>query len=306
MRPVLITGAAGTLGRVIDRLCVERGLAARPTTRADLDITDATSITAALDRFEPWLVVNAAGYARVDDAEHDAARCYRENTLGAAALAETCARASVGFVSFSSDLVFDGNKDALYVEDDRPAPLGVYGWTKYEAEMRILDRHPGALVVRTGAFFGPWDEHNFVTAVLRRLASGGSVRAASDTTVSPTYVPDLVHACLDLAIDGECGVWHLANIGATSWADLARMVARLGGYSTELIEQVKSCELPWRARRPSFSALGSSRGALLPPLQGALERYYGEHAASLPASHTEPTLTSSLTSRVAPLCANDS
>jgi dTDP-4-dehydrorhamnose reductase len=211
----------------------------------------------------------------------------------------------VGFLSFSSDLVFDGSKDALYMEDDRPAPLGVYGWTKYEAEQLILARHPGALVVRTGALFGPWDDHNFVTAVLRQLASGGSVRAASDTIVSPTYIPDLVHACLDLAIDGECGIWHLANLGATSWADLARMVARLGGHSTELVERVRACELPWRARRPAFSALGSSRGALLPPLQPALERYYGEHMASWHAPHAEPTVTSSPTSRVAPLCAHD-
>jgi dTDP-4-dehydrorhamnose reductase len=273
---VLITGATGTLGRAFEQLCTERGLATRLTTRAELDITDATSVAAALDRFEPWLVVNAAGYVRVDDAEHDTARCYRENALGPETLARSCARASVGFLSFSSDLVFDGQKDTPYVEADAPAPLGVYGRTKYEAETRILDRHPGALVVRTSAFFGPWDEHNFATSVLRELATGGIVRAASDTIVSPTYIPDLVHTCLDLAIDGECGIWHLANHGAMSWADFARTVARLGGYSTGLVVGVRSCELRWRARRPSFSALGSARGALLPPIQPALERYYFE------------------------------
>lgn len=275
-QPILITGATGALGRAFERLCAERGLAMRATTRAELDITDARAVAAALDRYEPWLVVNAAGYVRVDDAEHDAARCYRENALAPGMLARRCARASVAFLSFSSDLVFDGRKDTQYVEHDAPAPLGVYGWTKYEAEKLILDEHPGALVVRTSALFGPWDEHNFVTTVLRQLATGDIVRAALDTIVSPTYIPDLVHACLDLAIDGECGVWHLANLGSTSWADLARTVARLGGYPTELVEGVRSCELPWRARRPAFSALGSSRGALLPSLQLALERYYRE------------------------------
>jgi dTDP-4-dehydrorhamnose reductase len=273
-RPILITGATGTLGRAFERLCVERGLEMRAASRADLDITDTRAVAAALDRHEPWLVVNAAGYERIDDAEHDPARCYRENALGAANLARRCARTSVALLSFSSDLVFDGGKETPYVESDVPAPLGVYGWTKYEAETAILDHHPRALVVRTGPLFGV--EHDFVTEVLRQVAIGGVVRAASDTIMSPTYIPDLVHACLDLAIDGESGLWHLANLASTSWADLARNVARLAGCSPELVEGVSACELTWRARRPVFSALGSSRGTLLPPLGPVLERHCRE------------------------------
>jgi dTDP-4-dehydrorhamnose reductase len=112
-----------------------------------------------------------------------------------------------------------------YEEHDPPRPLCVYGRTKHEAEQRVQGAHPAALVVRTSAFFGPWDEHNFVAQSLRQLAAGRTVHAASDTTVSPTYVPDLVHTCLDLAIDGEAGVWHLANVGATTWEELARRSA---------------------------------------------------------------------------------
>jgi dTDP-4-dehydrorhamnose reductase len=181
-------------------------------------------------------------------------------------------------VSFSSDLVFDGQKGELYEEHDEPRPLGVYGQTKHEAERRVLDAYPAALVVRTSAFFGPWDEHNFVAQSLRELAAGRTVRAAADTTVSPTYVPDLVHACLDLAIDGEAGVWHLANVGATTWAELARAAARLHGHGEERVVGVPSRELPLRAPRPAFSALGSARGRLLPRLEDALGRYH--HARS--------------------------
>ncbi|HUS32312.1 MAG TPA: SDR family oxidoreductase [Kofleriaceae bacterium] len=275
MRPILITGASGTLGRAFARICDERGLAYHVTSRSELDIATEDHAERALDRYEPWLVVNAAGYVRVDDAEHDAERCHRENALGPANLARACAHAGVQLVSFSSDLVFDGTKGEPYEEHDTPRPLGVYGRTKYEAECRVLDAHSQALVVRTSAFFGPWDEHNFVTQTLATLASGRSVHAAIDATVSPTYVPDLVHTCLDLAIDAESGIWHLANQGATSWAMLAQTAARLHGYDPERIIGVATDTLSLRARRPLFSALGSARGLLLPHHEDALGRYQG-------------------------------
>ncbi|HEX2686123.1 MAG TPA: SDR family oxidoreductase [Kofleriaceae bacterium] len=274
MQPILITGATGTLGRAFARLCAERYLACRGTARHELDITDPAAIAAAFDRFEPWLVVNAAGYVRVDDAEHDPARCHRDNALGPEILARACARNRVGLVTFSSDLVFDGRKREPYREDDVPAPLGVYGRTKHEAEARVQGAHPGALVVRTSACFGPWDDANFVTIALRELAAGREVRVAGDTIVSPTYLPDLVHACLDLAIDGEHGLWHLANASTTSWAELARSAAMLAGHRLDRIVPVACDQLPWRARRPAFSALGSARGVLLPSLGDALRRYH--------------------------------
>jgi dTDP-4-dehydrorhamnose reductase len=274
VRPILVTGGAGTLGRAFGRVCDARGLACRLTSRAELDIADAGAVASALALHAPWLVVNAAGYVRVDDAELDRDRCWRENALGPGTLARVCARARIPLVSFSSDLVFDGGKEAPYEEHDAPAPLGSYGRAKLEGERRILGAHPGALVIRTSAFFGPWDAYNFVTAVLRTLAGGGSVRAAADTTVSPTYVPDLVDAVLDLAIDGEHGVWHLANAGSTTWADLARAAARLAGAPAERVIAVARSELAWRAPRPAFSALASARGALLPARDDALRRYH--------------------------------
>jgi dTDP-4-dehydrorhamnose reductase len=126
----------------------------------------------------------------------------------------------------------------------------VYGRSKAEAEQRVLDKHPGALVVRTSAFFGPWDKHNFVTWPCRRWSAASPSRAASDMTVSPTYVPDLVHACLDLAIDGEAGIWHLANAGGVSWAELALKAADAAGVDASRLEAVagRSCGIAPRAR----------------------------------------------------------
>lgn len=275
MLPILITGATGTLGRAFEKLCAERGLAYKLTSRDELDIAEPDSVSAALDLHEPWLVVNTAGYVRVDDAEQDWERCRRENAVGPETLARACARHQVSLISFSSDLVFDGRKQAPYDENDTPSPLCAYGRSKLEAEERVLDAHPESLMVRTSAFFGPWDEHNFVTQTLRALDEGREVRAADDTIVSPTYVPDLVHASLDLAIDGEQGLWHLANQGTTTWAQLARNAASLAGHAPDRITPVPSSELAWRAPRPPFSALGSARGQLLPSLDDALLRYHG-------------------------------
>lgn len=272
MRPVLITGGTGTLGVAFARICERRGLACRVTGRTELDIADAGAVDAVLAAERPWLVVNAAGYVRVDDAEHEIDRCRRENAFGPTALARACRRRGVRLVTFSSDLVFDGAKRTPYEEHDAPAPLNVYGRSKAEAEQRVLEAEPRALVVRTSAFFGPWDPHNFVTLALRRLAAGQPVRAAG-MVVSPTYVPDLVDNCLDLAIDGAHGIWHLSSRGSVTWAELARTAARLHAIDGARVELTSAAELGWRAPRPDYSALTSARGALLPPLEDALTRY---------------------------------
>ena len=275
-RPLLITGASGTLGRAFARICEMRGLSYRLLARGELDIANAASVERALAEYEPWAVVNAAGYVRVDDAENDADRCWRENAKGPETLAALCARDGVKLVTFSSDQVFDGKAGAPYVESDGTSPLNVYGRSKAEAEAMVLGALPLALVIRTSAFFGPWDEHNFVTVALRSLASGQSFRAADDSVVSPTYVPDLVHATLDLLIDNEQGIWHLANAGATTWADLARRAAKLAEIDAGPLEACSTRSLHLAAPRPLYSVLTSERGTLLPSLDDALLRYLRE------------------------------
>ncbi|MCP2014112.1 dTDP-4-dehydrorhamnose reductase [Deinococcus sp. HSC-46F16] len=274
--PILITGATGTLGQALARECEGRGLPYRLLRRNDCDIADAASVARALAEHQPWAVVNAAGYVRVDDAERDP-RNDRENVDGPRLLAGACAGAGVRLVTFSSDLVFDGRKGAPYVELDPPNPLNAYGRSKRAAEEAVLGALPEALVIRTSAFFGPWDPYNFAAHVVRELGAGRVLRAADDQVVSPTYVPDLTRAVLDLLIDGERGVWHLANPGAVSWADFARMVADVTGLDAGLVEGVPTAELGLPALRPAFSALGSERGEVMPSFVDALGRW-AQHA----------------------------
>ena len=271
-QPILIIGARGTLGSAFARLCAERHLAYIVVGRNELDITNAAAVNAIIALHQPWAIVNAAGYVRVDDAENDIARCMRDNVQGPSILAVACAQHCIGLLTFSSDLVFDGTSQVPYVESIPVAPLNTYGVSKAEAERLVLGTHPAALVVRTSSFFGPWDSHNFVTQALRALAADQSFSAANDMTVSPTYVPDLVHACLDLLIDRESGVWHLTNCNAVTWAEFAIKAASLAGVSTRFLVAKPAAQLGQIALRPRFSALHSERGILLPSLDDALSR----------------------------------
>lgn len=274
-KPLLITGATGTLGRAYARLCDVRGLPYKLLTRQDMDIADPDSVAAALDRWQPWAVVNTAGYVRVDDAESDP-RNWRENVEGPLVLARACADRGVRLMSFSSDLVFDGRKSEPYVETDPTGPLCAYGRTKAEAEQRILVAAPDTLMVRTAAFFGPWDKHNFVTLALAAMRRGEPWHAAHDQWVSPTYVPHLVQTSLDMLVDGERGLWHLANRGAVSWYELAQLAAEAAGLDRSLVHARSGAELGQVACRPRYSALESARGTVMPTLEAGLERYLDE------------------------------
>jgi dTDP-4-dehydrorhamnose reductase len=272
--PLLITGATGTLGKAFAWACQRRGLAHVLLSRQEMDISDSVSVDQALLHHRPWAVVNTAGYVRVDDAERDRAACHVANTLGPINLARSCAQLGVRLLTFSSDLVFDGRQEVPYLEADEVRPLCVYGQSKAEAERHVLAIDSRALVIRTSAFFSPWDDHNFATIALRRLARGLELTAAEDWVVSPTYVPHLVHACLDLLIDREQGLWHLVNAGATSWADFAHYLASEAGMDRNKIRGCLGAELGLHAPRPPFSAMSSARGMLLPSLTEGIRGYF--------------------------------
>ncbi|UOG74233.1 SDR family oxidoreductase [Hymenobacter tibetensis] len=276
IQPLLITGATGTLGRAFQRICHTRGIETVILNRSEMDITDVQSVEKALTKHNPWAVVNTAGYVRVDEAENDFERCYRENAMGPTILATACAARGIQLLTFSSDLVFDGNKSSAYVESDQPRPLNVYGNSKRLAERDVLIQQPSALVVRTSAFFSPWDEHNFVYAALRAGQQKQAFQAADDVLISPTYVPDLVNVSLNLLIDEEKGVWHLANQGAYTWADLARVAADMAGMDQSFVLPCSMRAFGLPAARPSYSVLGSKQGTLLPSVEDRLHQCVGE------------------------------
>jgi dTDP-4-dehydrorhamnose reductase len=279
--PILITGASGTLGQALARACELRGLDHVLTSRKTCAVDNPRSISQALDTYEPWAVINAAGWVRVDDAEGEREACFRANADGAALLAQACAERGLRYAVFSSDLVFDGQKNDAYLEDDAPKPLNVYGASKAAAEERVLKALPEALVIRSAAFFQPFDAHNFAVWIERELRAGRPVKAAEGYVVTPTFVPDLVHASLDLLIDEESGVWHLTNQEPVSWFDFGRRVAETMNLDPRLVQPGRPAELGWRAKRPAFVPLGSKHGQLLPKFADALTRHRDRRMAEV-------------------------
>lgn len=297
-RPLLIAGGDGTLGVAFGQLASERGLAQVRLGRRDLDITDRAAAAQWLRTARPWAVVNAAGWVRVDDAESDPDGCMRSNADGAECLARACADAGIPFVTFSSDLVFSGGQTHPFVESDATLPANVYGHSKAEAERRVSALGSHALVVRSSAFFGDWDDWNFVSRTLATVQAGGRALAPNDAIVSPTYVTDLVHGVLDLLIDGETGIWHVANRDSCTWFELAQLAAGYAGLDPSLIDACQGPDIGWSAPRPAYAALGSERGTILGTLDDALHRYTRSQPWKRIArqhAHARPTQPSAFT-----------
>lgn len=269
-RPILIIGSTGTLGNGFAKICSQRSLHHVLIGRAEMDICNPQQVESAIQKYRPWAIINAAGFVRVDDAEADSDNCFRENTTGPETLARACKQHDIKLMTFSSDLVFDGQKNAPYIESDAVNPLNVYGQSKAFCEQTVLNILPESLVVRTSAFFGPWDQYNFAHYVINELNNDNLVYASTDV-ITPTYVPHLVNAALDLLIDDERGIWHLANSEPLSWLQFAQKIANRAGLNESMVSEA-AADLP--AKRPYYSALSSEKGILMPTLNAALDEYF--------------------------------
>ena len=177
-------------------------------------------------------------------------------------------------MTFSSDLIFDGSKKSPYCETDIAKPLNIYGISKANGEQVVQKANPESLIIRTSAFFGPWDSYNFAYTILDALRNERSCSVVKDVIVSPTYVPDLANTAMDLFIDEEQGIWHLSNEGTISWADFACVIADRAGYKKHNLRLKNLAEMDWKAQRPLYSALQSHKGIKLPALDNALERFF--------------------------------
>lgn len=277
--PLLIIGKTGTLGNAFIKICEQRSIPFIALGRQDIDILNEDSIRLVIEKYKPWAMINATGFVRVDDAELFPNECYEVNATAPALLAKLCSQYGIRFMSFSSDLVFDGNKRSPYHEVDPVLPLNIYGYSKSEGEKLILAQNGSSLIIRSSAFFGPWDQYNFVYSVMNAIQKKETLYLPDDVIVSPTYVPDLCHTAMDLFIDEEDGIWHLSNDGIVTWADFGGIIAEKRNCKKHRLVSRPLVEMGWRARRPLYSVLQSDKGIKMPPLENALNRFFEEQQA---------------------------
>jgi dTDP-4-dehydrorhamnose reductase len=277
--PVMLIGKNGTLATAFRRILVMRGIPYVALGREDIDITSQKSIEEMVAKYKPWAVINTAGYVKVDEAETNREECFLLNSLAPQLLSAVCSKHGIRLMTYSSDLVFDGNKQSPYVEMDSVKSLNVYGESKVKGEKAVQKICADALIIRTSSFFGPWDQYNFVYHVMNSLENQCTMSVANNIMISPTYVPDLVNRSLDLFIDEEKGIWHICNDGKLTWYDLAAMVADRMKTNTKNLVATPAEEMNWKAKRPLYSVLESERGGKLPSVDNALERYFQEQIA---------------------------
>ena len=269
---LLLTGADGQLGRELCRRGPAHGCEVRGKGRAELDITDANAIARALDGPGIDVVVNAAAYTAVDQAESEPERAFAVNEAGPRLLARACAARGLPLIHVSTDYVFDGAEAEGYAEDDPVAPLGVYGASKEAGERAVREELPAHVILRTAWVYSA-HSRNFVLTMLQLAGKQEVLRVVGDQRGSPTFAGDLAEAILAIASQlyrggDRYGTFHYAGAGVTSWAGFAQAVMELcrpPGRPVPEIVPIATAEFPRPARRPANSVL----------LCGRIARVYG-------------------------------
>lgn len=253
MTRVLVTGAGGMLGA--DLAVALRGLDVVALGRDALDITDESAVRRAVHGMD--VVVNAAAYTAVDDAETHEEEAWAINALGPRYLARAAKDQGARLLQVSTDYVFDGTATTPYPEDALRNPVSSYGRSKAGGEVAVLEEHPnGSVILRTAWLYGCRGK-NFVDTMLTLAAIRDTVSVVDDQIGQPTWTADLA-AQIRLVIDSpiSSGILHATNSGQVSWWGFAREIFRLGGLDPERVLPTTSDQFLRPAPRPAWSVLG--------------------------------------------------
>jgi dTDP-4-dehydrorhamnose reductase len=258
---VAVIGSTGQLGQDLMRVFGED---AAGFTHQDLDVRNEAGLASALRSTEPDWVLNTAAFHRVDDCEVDPTSTFAVNAVGALNVARAAAAVGSGVVFYSTDYVFGGQgreRGHPYEEGDSPHPLSVYGTSKVAGEQLVTQANARHLVVRSAGLYGTATSRKgwtFPELMLNKARTDGVIHVVTDQVLSPTFTADLARKTKELIEQGAEGVFHLTNAGECSWFEFAQGALDLAGVRARM-ESIGTGQLQQRARRPSYSALTSSR-----------------------------------------------
>ena len=257
---ILVTGAAGQVGRELAEFCTARGDDVIALGHGALDVTDRDAVLQALDAARADVVVHAASWTAVDACEADPDRAHAVNALGARHVAEGARRNHAQLVYLSTDYVFDGTKATPYDEWDLPNPTSVYGRSKWSGEREVA-MQAGALatVIRISWVCGRHG-NNMVKTLLRLAREGATPKFVDDQHGHPTFVADLVPVVRRFATERRPGLCHVTNQGAVSWYEFARATFAAAGADPDRVSPISTAELvpPRPAPRPANSVLDNA------------------------------------------------
>ncbi len=253
----LVAGAGGMLGRDLVPALAAAGHDVTAATRSELDVTDPTACLAAVDGHD--VVVNAAAWTAVDEAQARESDAFAVNATGAANLARACEARAARLVHVSTDYVFAGDADLPYAEDAPLSPRTAYGRTKAAGEWAVRASCPRSWVVRTAWLYGAGGG-NFLATMSRLAGEGERVSVVDDQRGQPTWTVDLADAVVRIVGAGApYGVWHGTSAGETTWYGLARELFTRLGLDPDRVVATTSAAFPRPAPRPGYSVLGHDR-----------------------------------------------
>jgi dTDP-4-dehydrorhamnose reductase len=273
---VMILGGSGLLGKALVREW--NGDDVLGLGSKDVDIRDAGKVREVVDRARPDCIVLAAAYTDVDGCESHPDLAFAVNRDGPLNVAQAAKRIGAKLLFLSSDYVFDGKKTLPYETDDARNPQSVYGRSKAEAEVRLLDALPECCIARTSWLFGTGGKC-FPDTILKLAASRPALDVVDDQRGCPTYSVDLARAIIGLCRNQACGIVHVTNSGDCSWFEFAQEIVRGARLATE-VRPVSSQKMARPAPRPGYSVLSPKSlqqyGIATPKWQDALQRYLQE------------------------------
>ena len=267
---ILLLGAGGQLGQALSIALLdgESGWHLIAPGRDECSLVDRCALMAFIGLAQPDVIINAGAYTQVDQSESEPELAYQVNAQAVEALAEAARRVGALLVHFSTDYVFDGGGDRPWREEDRPAPLNVYGLSKWQGEQAIQASGCRHLILRTSWLHSPY-RHNFVKTMLRLGQEQASLSVVCDQIGAPTSAAMLAKVTLraieqTLVNPALCGLYHVTAMGETSWYDYARFIfaeARKWGRELKISElnAVPTHAYPTAARRPLNSRLDTAK-----------------------------------------------
>lgn len=266
---IAITGRQGQIAYALAEAGPDLNVKIISLGRPQLDLALPETVEPALKAATPDVVVNAAAYTAVDQAEREPEIALAVNGIGAGAVAAVAKRLGIPVIQLSTDYVFDGDKASPYVEGDLVAPVCAYGVSKLAGEQAVAAATGDHVILRTAWVYAPYGK-NFVRTMLTLAGSRDEVRIVVDQLGCPTYAPDIALAIVRIArnlLENPSnsllrGIFHLAGSGETNWADFGAEIfaflAAKGLHKPKLIP-ISSAEYPTTARRPANSRLNCTK-----------------------------------------------
>jgi dTDP-4-dehydrorhamnose reductase len=272
----IVLGASGLLGKALMREWT--GDEVVGLTSRDADIRDADKVREVLEKARPEWIVLAAAYTNVDECESHPDLAMAVNRDGPVNVAQAAKRIGAKLLFISSDYVFDGKKASPYEAGDERNPQSVYGRSKAEAEIRLLEILPECCIARTSWLFGTGGKC-FPDTILKLAATRPALDVVDDQRGCPTYSVDLSRAIIRLCRNHAGGIVHVTNAEDCSWFEFAQEIVKGGGLTTE-VRPVSSQQMARPAPRPAYSVLSpkslQNYGIVTPAWQDALQRYLQE------------------------------